>query len=62
MITRKALSRRTLLKGMGVAIGLPFLDAMVPAFAFGRPRSRRFGSCSSIYPMVSTCPTGRPSA
>ena len=39
MITRKALSRRTLLKGMakgmGVAIGLPFLDAMVPAFAAG---------------------------
>src|SRR2546423_1548489 len=37
MMTGKALSRRTLLKGMakglGVAIALPFLDAMVPAFA-----------------------------
>jgi len=30
-ITRKHLSRRTLLKGAGVALGLPFLDAMVPA-------------------------------
>jgi hypothetical protein len=33
MITRKALHRRTFLKGLGTAaIGLPFLDAMVPAF------------------------------
>ncbi len=33
MITRKALSRRTLLRGMGAAVGLPFLDAMTPAMA-----------------------------
>ena len=33
IVTRKKLSRRTILKGMGVAMGLPFLDAMVPAFA-----------------------------
>jgi hypothetical protein len=33
MITRKALPRRTLLKGMGTAIALPFLDSMVPALA-----------------------------
>jgi hypothetical protein len=34
MITRKALPRRTFLRGMGTAaIGLPFLDAMAPAFA-----------------------------
>jgi hypothetical protein len=39
MFTNKALSRRTLLKGMGVAIGLPFLDAMVPAFAAGAPKN-----------------------
>jgi len=32
-ITKKALPRRTVLKGLGVAIGLPLLDAMVPAFA-----------------------------
>ena len=30
-ITRKHISRRTMLKGMGVAVGLPFLEAMVPA-------------------------------
>jgi hypothetical protein len=31
MITRKALSRRTVLKALGVTVPLPFLDAMVPA-------------------------------
>src|SRR5262245_66199719 len=30
-ISRKNLSRRTLLKGMSAAIGLPFLESMVPA-------------------------------
>ena len=33
IVTRKALSRRTVLKGLGVAVSLPFLDAMTPAFA-----------------------------
>ena len=42
-IRKQALSRRTVLKGMGAAISLPFLDAMVPgrstwASAAGRPR------------------------
>jgi hypothetical protein len=31
MITKKALSRRTMLRTIGAAIPLPFLDAMVPA-------------------------------
>jgi hypothetical protein len=31
LITKKHLSRRTVLKGMGVTLGLPLLDAMVPA-------------------------------
>src|SRR5215510_1923716 len=30
-ITKKHLSRRALLKGAGVALGLPLLDAMFPA-------------------------------
>jgi hypothetical protein len=30
-ITKKHLSRRTVLKGMGVTVALPFLDAMAPA-------------------------------
>jgi hypothetical protein len=33
MVTRKCLPRRTFLKGVGAAIGLPLLDAMTPAFA-----------------------------
>jgi hypothetical protein len=31
IITKKALSRRTLLRGMGASVALPLLDAMVPA-------------------------------
>src|SRR6478752_5023577 len=30
-ITKRSLSRRTMLKGMGATLALPFLDAMVPA-------------------------------
>src|ERR1700684_4065087 len=38
-ITRKRLERRTFLRGLGTAIALPMLDAMVPAFAApGHPR------------------------
>jgi hypothetical protein len=33
MITRKALARRTFLRGAGTAVALPFLDSMVPAMA-----------------------------
>ena len=32
-ITRKHLSRRTLLKGVGATVALPLLDAMTPALA-----------------------------
>ena len=30
-VTRKHLTRRTVLRGLGAAIGLPLLDAMIPA-------------------------------
>jgi len=33
IVTRKKLSRRTVLRGMCAALSLPFLDAMSPAFA-----------------------------
>jgi hypothetical protein len=33
IIKNKSLARRTFLRGVGVAIGLPFLEAMVPAMA-----------------------------
>src|SRR6266446_6306719 len=46
-LTRKHLSRRTLLKGVGASIGLPLLDAMIPArTAFAQTAakpSRRLG-------------------
>ena len=45
-VTKKAISRRTVLRGMGATVGLPFLDAMVPAFATAATTPatpRRFG-------------------
>ncbi|MEN8678615.1 MAG: DUF1552 domain-containing protein, partial [Akkermansiaceae bacterium] len=36
MITKKALSRRTVLRGFGSAVALPLLDAMVPAATAAR--------------------------
>lgn len=35
IITRKHVSRRTLLRGVGAAVALPMLDAMMPALSFG---------------------------
>ena len=37
IVTRKALSRRSILRGMGAAIGLPLLDAMTPALRASTP-------------------------
>ena len=31
IITKKALPRRTFLRGMGASLALPLLDAMIPA-------------------------------
>src|SRR5438128_7599127 len=37
-ISKKAISRRTVLRGVGAAVALPFLEAMVPARSvFARP-------------------------
>ena len=35
-ITRKAVDRRSFLRGVGATLALPFLDAMAPAFAAPR--------------------------
>jgi hypothetical protein len=44
-ITKKRLSRRTVLRGaLGAAIGLPLLDAMVPAASAAPPAQLRFGA------------------
>jgi hypothetical protein len=37
MSMNRRISRRTVLKGLGTAIGLPVLEAMGPALAFGEP-------------------------
>ncbi len=50
-ITGKALPRRTVLRGLGATVALPFLEAMVPAGALARLRRDRslhgFGAPSS---------------
>jgi len=33
VITKMAIPRRTVLRGLGAALALPLLDSMVPAFA-----------------------------
>jgi hypothetical protein len=44
IITKKALSRRTLLRGLGVSLALPYLDAMVPALtAVTAKPAQRYG-------------------
>jgi hypothetical protein len=42
-ITRKSLPRRTFLRGVGAALSLPLLDAMVPALAAQAKPSMRLG-------------------
>jgi hypothetical protein len=50
--TQRAVSRRQFLRGTGVALGLPLLDAMLPAFsraASNAPVPRRFlGICNNL--------------
>ena len=47
IVTPKSIPRRTVLRGIGAAVALPFLDSMVPAFAAIRNSAanpvRRFG-------------------
>ena len=49
IITKKALPRRTFLRGMGASLALPLLDAMVPAMTAlaATPANpvRRLGIC-----------------
>jgi hypothetical protein len=44
-VTKKTISRRTVLRGVGTAVALPLLDAMIPAFATAAATKpvRRFG-------------------
>jgi hypothetical protein len=46
IITKRALPRRTVLRGLGASLALPFLDAMVPALSIGAAAAtpaRRYG-------------------
>jgi hypothetical protein len=61
-IAKKSLSRRTMLKGMGAAVGLPFLEAMMPAFARAAVSPLRFGVVyfpnGAIMPQFTPATTG----
>ena len=51
-ITKKHLSRREVLRGMGVTVALPFLEAMVPArtaLAQAVPRKTRFAAIEMVH-------------
>ena len=43
IVTKKAISRRTVLRGVGATVALPLLDAMVPALARAASPVRRLG-------------------
>src|SRR5881392_3516908 len=50
IITKKYLPRRTFLRGLGTAVALPFLDAMVPALAaLNRPRAKPVVRMAFLY-------------
>ncbi len=52
IIMKKHLSRRTMLRGMGVTMALPFLEAMVPAgtaLAKAAPRRVRFAAIEIVH-------------
>ena len=40
-LTRKALTRRTMLKGMGASVALPLLDSMMPALSAQQTGSKQ---------------------
>src|SRR5262249_34517718 len=51
-ISKKHISRRTILRGMGVTVALPFLDAMVPAVTvYGKSEGGRSGAKQRLVAM-----------
>jgi hypothetical protein len=48
-LTQKHLNRRTVLKGLGATIALPFLDAMAPARAFAAPKKLRLVAMEMVH-------------
>jgi hypothetical protein len=50
MITKKALSRRTMIRGLGVTLALPLLDGMVPAMtALAQTPAKRVNRLGVVY-------------
>jgi hypothetical protein len=49
MIFKKAIPRRTFLRGFGTSLALPLLDSMVPAFASSAARVERTRRLSIVY-------------
>ena len=43
-ITKRSISRRAILRGMGATLTLPYLDAMLPALTMAAAPTRRFGA------------------
>jgi hypothetical protein len=64
IITRKAIPRRTFLRGIGAGVSLPLLDAMVPAMtALARTPARAVRRLGFVYmPMGCDLPRWTPSA
>ena len=48
-MTGKSLSRRTVLRGAGAALALPFLDAMVPTFSRARAATKPVSRFLAFY-------------
>ena len=48
-ITHKALPRRTVLRGLGVTLALPLLDAMVPALSRAQTAAKPPTRLSTVY-------------
>ncbi len=49
IITRKAIPRRTFLRGVGVTLALPLLDSMVPALSAASPAHKQATRLSFVY-------------
>src|SRR3954452_12003009 len=62
LVTQKHLSRRTVLRGVGTALALPLLDAMIPALRADRTTAaapvRRLGFI--VYPLGVDQPRWKP--
>src|SRR5215472_12192168 len=52
---RRALSRRSFLRGAGIALSLPLLDAMLPAFAQGKPPESAAAPSATPRRMLAIC-------